>query len=521
MDILLAVLALVGGFVALIKGADWFVEGSSSVAKLLKVPTIVIGLTVVALGTSLPEASVSISSALAGKNAMAISNVVGSNLFNTLVVLGASALIVPVCVQPGSVKKEIPYIKQVDIGNAPVEFRNRPYPTIPAKYKKHRVEYRIEESRQFTAVDKQVNEFFEGYERVYSPMDVAERVLNFATDIVVDTPVAPTPAPKAEPSPAVKPSYTAPPTPPAPTPRYTPPPTPPKPKPSPSSSPRVSSTISLNTTTGGYTQHHTSPSNSYSTTATKTSIIKNVCSLGSRNFDNPFPNDANYGEVIDRDRYNVVYFHLSLFNETLRNKSSIKAGFNIYNANNQLVYESSNDYRWQPSFDKLGLGWVIRGKDNSFVNAGLYRAEFWVEDSETFEYTFKVTSSSTTDLNNNRYPKSNGGNRNRNDDSVGYSGEEKNYGKVLGAALLLLFGGAIAMSILASIGELIGVLLGIVVFVFLVKNLIRSIKKNLHYRTFWAFLLSTIFIGYFILFLIIVLIWKKLFGDSSSSGCIS
>ncbi|MBO5700853.1 MAG: calcium/sodium antiporter [Clostridia bacterium] len=109
MNIFLAVLALVGGFVALIKGADWFVEGSSSVAKLLKVPTIVIGLTVVALGTSLPEASVSISSALKGANSLAISNVVGSNIFNTLVVLGASALIVPVCVQPGSVKKEIPF----------------------------------------------------------------------------------------------------------------------------------------------------------------------------------------------------------------------------------------------------------------------------------------------------------------------------------------------------------------------------------------------------------------------------
>ena len=62
MNIFLAILALVGGFVLLIKGADWFVEGSSSVAKLLKVPTIIIGLTVVALGTSLPEASVSISS---------------------------------------------------------------------------------------------------------------------------------------------------------------------------------------------------------------------------------------------------------------------------------------------------------------------------------------------------------------------------------------------------------------------------------------------------------------------------
>ena len=109
MDILIAILALVGGFVALIKGADWFVEGSSSVAKLLKVPTIVIGLTVVALGTSLPEASVSISSALANQNALAISNVVGSNIFNTLVVLGASAIVVPVCVQKDSIKKEIPF----------------------------------------------------------------------------------------------------------------------------------------------------------------------------------------------------------------------------------------------------------------------------------------------------------------------------------------------------------------------------------------------------------------------------
>ena len=109
MNIFLAIISLVGGFVLLIKGADWFVEGSSSVAKLLKVPTIIIGLTVVAFGTSLPEASVSISSALAGKNALAISNVVGSNIFNTLVVLGASALIVPVCVQPGSIKKDIPF----------------------------------------------------------------------------------------------------------------------------------------------------------------------------------------------------------------------------------------------------------------------------------------------------------------------------------------------------------------------------------------------------------------------------
>ena len=93
MNIFLAILALVGGFVLLIKGADWFVEGSSSVAKLLKVPTIVIGLTVVALGTSLPEASVSISSAIAGKNALAVSNVVGSNIINIALILGSVGLI--------------------------------------------------------------------------------------------------------------------------------------------------------------------------------------------------------------------------------------------------------------------------------------------------------------------------------------------------------------------------------------------------------------------------------------------
>ena len=100
---------LVVGFVCLIKGADLFVDGSSNVAKLLKVPSIIIGLTVVAFGTSLPEASVSVSSALVGANELAVSNVVGSNIFNLLVVLGASALILPVCVQKDSVKKEIPF----------------------------------------------------------------------------------------------------------------------------------------------------------------------------------------------------------------------------------------------------------------------------------------------------------------------------------------------------------------------------------------------------------------------------
>ena len=108
MNIFLAILALVGGFVLLIKGADWFVEGSSSVAKLLKVPTIVIGLTVVALGTSLPEASVSISSALKGANSLAVSNVVGSNIFNTMLILGITAMIAPLTITKSNINKDIP-----------------------------------------------------------------------------------------------------------------------------------------------------------------------------------------------------------------------------------------------------------------------------------------------------------------------------------------------------------------------------------------------------------------------------
>ena len=100
---------LIGGFVLLIVGADIFVEGSSAIAKLFKIPAIIIGLTVVAFGTSMPEASVSISAALAGSNDIAVSNVVGSNIFNMLVVLGASALILPVRSNETAVKKEIPF----------------------------------------------------------------------------------------------------------------------------------------------------------------------------------------------------------------------------------------------------------------------------------------------------------------------------------------------------------------------------------------------------------------------------
>lgn len=102
-------LLLIIGFFLLIKGADLFVDGSSSVAKLLKIPSIIIGLTVVAFGTSMPEASVSITAALQGRNDLAVSNVIGSNIFNLLVVLGASALVHPITVKWSVLKKEFPF----------------------------------------------------------------------------------------------------------------------------------------------------------------------------------------------------------------------------------------------------------------------------------------------------------------------------------------------------------------------------------------------------------------------------
>lgn len=102
-------IVLIIGFALLVKGADFFVDGSSSVAKLLKIPPIIIGLTIVAFGTSMPEASVSINAAMQGKNDLAVSNVIGSNIFNLLVVLGCSALLKPITARWSVIKKEFPF----------------------------------------------------------------------------------------------------------------------------------------------------------------------------------------------------------------------------------------------------------------------------------------------------------------------------------------------------------------------------------------------------------------------------
>lgn len=99
---------LVAGFVLLIKGADWFVDGASAVAKLLKVPSVVIGLTIVAMGTSAPEAAVSITAGLSGSNEIAISNVIGSNLFNLLMVIGICAAIKAFATDMEILKRDMP-----------------------------------------------------------------------------------------------------------------------------------------------------------------------------------------------------------------------------------------------------------------------------------------------------------------------------------------------------------------------------------------------------------------------------
>lgn len=102
-------LILIAGFVLLIKGADFFVEGSASIAKMLRVPSLIIGMTIVAMGTSLPECSVSITASLTGQNSLAVSNAVGSNIFNLMVVCGVCALFTPLKVKTDTLKKDFPF----------------------------------------------------------------------------------------------------------------------------------------------------------------------------------------------------------------------------------------------------------------------------------------------------------------------------------------------------------------------------------------------------------------------------
>ena len=115
MHLLLEILLLAVGFVMLIKGADWFVEGAAGIAAKFGIPQLVIGLTIVAMGTSAPEAAVSITAAFKGTADITVGNIVGSNILNILIILGVTALLTSVAVQQSTIRYEIPYVGVVTI----------------------------------------------------------------------------------------------------------------------------------------------------------------------------------------------------------------------------------------------------------------------------------------------------------------------------------------------------------------------------------------------------------------------
>lgn len=108
--IFLEILLLAVGFFMLVKGADWFVDGTSGLAEKMGIPQLVVGLTIVAMGTSAPEAAVSINAALKGNGGISIGNVVGSNILNILIILGITAVITTVAIQKSTLIIEIPFM---------------------------------------------------------------------------------------------------------------------------------------------------------------------------------------------------------------------------------------------------------------------------------------------------------------------------------------------------------------------------------------------------------------------------
>ncbi len=109
MNLVIAFAELVAGFVLLIKGADFFVDGSSAIARRFHVPTLIIGMTIVAMGTSLPELSVSVAASIQGNNSLSVSNVTGSDLFNIMVALGACAIVCDLEVTADVLKRDFPF----------------------------------------------------------------------------------------------------------------------------------------------------------------------------------------------------------------------------------------------------------------------------------------------------------------------------------------------------------------------------------------------------------------------------
>ena len=124
---LLACLLLVVGMVLLIKGADWFVDGASKIAKAMKIPTLIIGLTLVSMGTSAPELSVSLNAAINGSSDLSFGNVVGSNIFNTFFILGIASLFVPLLFDEAMKKYDVPIMVGIYLVLTVFSFLITPY----------------------------------------------------------------------------------------------------------------------------------------------------------------------------------------------------------------------------------------------------------------------------------------------------------------------------------------------------------------------------------------------------------
>ena len=114
-ELVIQIVLLIVGFAILIKGSDIFVSGSSNIATILKIPTLIVGLTIVAFGTSAPEAAVSISSSIQGSNALAVSNVIGSNIFNILGIIGVCALLKELKLGENVLNKDMPFLLIVSL----------------------------------------------------------------------------------------------------------------------------------------------------------------------------------------------------------------------------------------------------------------------------------------------------------------------------------------------------------------------------------------------------------------------
>lgn len=112
---LVQIFLLAAGFVLLVKGSDWFVDGATAIAEKLKIPPLIIGLTIVAMGTSAPEAAISISAALKGSADITIGNILGSNILNILIILGLSSVAAPLTVERNTIYRDIPFLLGISL----------------------------------------------------------------------------------------------------------------------------------------------------------------------------------------------------------------------------------------------------------------------------------------------------------------------------------------------------------------------------------------------------------------------